>query len=184
MLFIRQKTLITQPSFWIWNEAGRVEVDRGRVGHAGDLPGSAEKARFPGDVFGVQPKWLDEICCNFIFQLRSKFATKFTGAHPGKGRRQGGELDVLAYMKGYLNDFFQNWSLRPRVPSAVHYRSKYGHVRTKRASATRGQICNFGPSLTVLKINYAFKRWRAHCLWLNRASTALFHFWRHLRRPS
>ena len=104
MLFIRQKTLITQPSFWIWNEAGRVEVDRGRVGHAGDLPGSAEKARFLGGVFRVQPKWLDEICCNFIFQLRSKFATKFTGYPPGGGR-QGGELDVWAYMKGYLNDF-------------------------------------------------------------------------------
>ena len=103
MLFIRQKTLITRPSFWIWNEAGRVEVDRGRVGHAGDLSGSA---RFLGSVFRVQPKLLDEIGWNFIFQLRRKFSTKFTG-YPLGGGRQGGELDVWAYMKGYLNDFFK-----------------------------------------------------------------------------
>ena len=147
MLFIRQKTLITQPSFWIWNEAGRVEVDRGRVGHAGDLPGSAEKTRFLGGVFRVQPKWLDEICCYFIFQLRSKFATKFTGAHPGMSAREG--TRHFGLHEGVFELFFQNWPLRPRVSSAVYCRSKYGHVRTKRASATRGQICNFGPSLRL-----------------------------------
>ena len=39
-----------------------LSVDRGQVGHAGDLPGSAEKARILGGVFRVQPKRLDEIC--------------------------------------------------------------------------------------------------------------------------
>ena len=34
-------------------------VDRGRVRHAADLPRSAEKARFLGGVFRVQPKRLD-----------------------------------------------------------------------------------------------------------------------------
>ena len=73
-------------------------------GTSPDLP---KKTRFLGGVFRLQPKWLDEICCNFIFQLRSKFAIKFTGCPPGGGGRQGGELNVLAYMKGYLNDFFK-----------------------------------------------------------------------------
>ena len=150
MLFIGQKPLITQPSFWIWNEAGRVEVDRGRVGHAGDLPGSAEKARFLGGVFRVQPKWLDEICCNFIFQLRSKFATKFTGCSPGGGGGSARERTRrFGLHEGVFERFFQNWLLRPRISSAVYYRSKYGHVHTKRASATRGQICNFGPYLRL-----------------------------------
>ena len=39
-----------------------LSVDRGRVGHAGEPLGSAEKARFLVGVFRVQPKRLDEIC--------------------------------------------------------------------------------------------------------------------------
>ena len=128
---------------------------------------------------------------------RANFQQSSRGTHPGGSER--GRTRRLGLHEGVFKWFFQNWPLRPRVRSAVYYRSKYGHVRTKRASATRGQICNFGPSLRLLKINFAFKRWRAHCLcpsslvsnpkrrlgdkdtdlkyWLNRASTALFHFW-------
>ena len=39
-----------------------LSVDRGRVEHAGEPLGSAEKAGFLGGVFRVQPKQLDEIC--------------------------------------------------------------------------------------------------------------------------
>ena len=164
-------------------------------GTSPDLP---KKPRFLGGVFRVQPKWLYKIGWNFIFQLRSKFSTKFTGYPPGGGSARE-RTRRLGLHEGVFKWFFQNWPLRPRVRSPVYYRSKYGHVRTKRASATRGQMCNFGLSLRLLKINVAFKRWRAHCLcptslvsnpkwrlgnkgtdlknWLNRASTALFHFW-------
>ena len=53
----------------------------------------------------------------------------------------------LGLHEGVLERDFQNWPLRPQVPSAVYHRIKYGHVRTKRASATRAQSCDFGPSL-------------------------------------
>ena len=36
-------------------------VDRGGVGHAGDLPGSAEKAPFLGSVFSAEPEGLDQM---------------------------------------------------------------------------------------------------------------------------
>ena len=77
-----------------------------RLGHAGNPPGSAEKALSLGGVFSAGPKGLDQMSWNFIHELRSQFGTKFRGAHSGGGR-QGGELNILAYMKGFLNEFFK-----------------------------------------------------------------------------
>ena len=36
-------------------------VDRGGVGHAGEPPGSAEKAPFLGGVFSAEPERLDQM---------------------------------------------------------------------------------------------------------------------------
>ena len=41
---------------------------------------------------------------NFIRELRSQFGTKFTGCTLSGGQ-QGGEVNVWAYMKGFLKDF-------------------------------------------------------------------------------
>ena len=103
----------------------------------------AGKALFLRAVFSAQPKRLDRISWNSDMLKRSQFFTKFRGAHPGGGR-QGGELEVSAYMKGFLWEFFWNWPLRPRVPSAVYHGSKYGQVRTKHASTRSVQSWNFG----------------------------------------
>ena len=65
-------------------------------------------------------------------------------------RTQGGSArwrsQRLGLHEEVLERFFQNWPLRPRVPVAVYHRSIYGHVHTKRASATRAQSCDFHPS--------------------------------------
>ena len=120
-------------------------VDRGGVGHAEDPPGSAEKAPFLGGVFSAEPKRLDQMRWNFICELRGQFRTNFKRCALRGGSTRG-ESRRLGLHEGVLEGVFQNWPLRPRVPSAVYHRSKSGHVHTKRTSATRAQSCNFHPS--------------------------------------
>ena len=67
------------------------------------------------------------------------------GAHPGGGR-QGGELDVWAYMKGYLNDFFKT----DPCAREVHQRSIIAPNMVMCALNVRPlQEVNFGPSLRL-----------------------------------
>ena len=105
--------------------------------------GKAGKALFLRAVFSAQPKRLDRIGWNSDMLKQNQFWTTFRGCalRGGSARRWTRRFGLH---EGVPERIFVNWPLRPRVPSAAYNGSKYGQVRTKRASARSVQSCNFG----------------------------------------
>ena len=100
--------------------------------------GKAGKALFLRALFSAQPKRL-----KFGYDKTERILNKVQGVHtPGGSARRW--TCRFALHEGVPERIFVNWPLRPRVLSAVYHGSKYGQVRTKRASARSVQSCNFG----------------------------------------